>query len=302
VTGREGEDAVFITYDQYRVGVRVGADVRDVCAVLHAADRRHTIDDVRDCMCAALRGWREPDRRKDLLDAGLVVPSKLHAPIPRPVNVFGAPVNYRSHQGELGEVRSPAAGTVRELGLFVKTTGSVCGPADQIELPDLPGREFHYEGEVAVVVARPVDLATPAEALDAIGGFTAAMDLTLRLESDHREERSMRKSFKTFTPLGPGIRPYDGVSDVSGLAMQLTVNGELKQRGVLGDLIAGIGELVALASSIVPLEPGDIVLTGTPSGVGPIAVGDRVEVAVDGLPPLSLKVAGRRRPGQEGAA
>nr|WP_246401802.1 fumarylacetoacetate hydrolase family protein [Jiangella mangrovi] len=228
-----------------------------------------------------------------LIDAGElppVEPGRRLPPSPAPVQVFGAPVNYYAHKGELG-ARSPSGdATTRELGLFVKAVGSVCGPDDAIELPALPGRESHYEGEVAVVIGRGGGSIPAERALEHVAGLTAALDITLRLEEGKREERSLRKSYRTFTPLGPALLPLSQVSALSEVEVALTLNGEPRQHGTLDQLICDIPELVAMASAVVDLRPGDVILTGTPAGVGPLHDGDEVSVSVTGLPPLRLPV------------
>lgn len=285
----------FFAYDNYRVGAQAtdGATY-DVCATRHAAVDPPGPAHVTECLLAAVA---EVEALAAAVVSGRLPqmhPGRLLAPIPRPVNVFGAPVNYLEHRGELGAVRTPQKGTVRDLGLFVKATGSVCGPSDDIELPRLPGREFHYEGEVAVVIGRHADTVPPERALDFVAGFTGALDVTMRLEADHREERSMRKSFKSFTPVGPGLIPLTRPELAEELTLRLSVNGEERQRAQLDQLIMPVAELVALASSVVPLLPGDLILTGTPRGVGPLTVGDLVELEVGGLPPLAMNVTERR--------
>jgi 2-keto-4-pentenoate hydratase/2-oxohepta-3-ene-1,7-dioic acid hydratase in catechol pathway len=283
---------LFVTYGEYRVGVILGDGlVHDVCAIRHDPVAA-SVDHPRECLPAAVAAWDALARAVASTPGIPVESAVLRAPIPRPVNVFGAPVNYLSHSGELGEMRSPSKGTVRELGLFVKTSGSISGPDAPIELPVMPGREFHYEGEIAVVIGSGGEDLDDAGAEAAILGFTGALDVTLRLETEHREERSMRKSYRTFTPIGPAILPYRP-EQASGLSLTLSVNGERRQRGSLDQLVLGVIGLVRLASTIVRLEPGDVILTGTPDGVGPIVPGDRVELVVEGLPPLALDVTQR---------
>jgi 2-keto-4-pentenoate hydratase/2-oxohepta-3-ene-1,7-dioic acid hydratase in catechol pathway len=291
----------FFRYDDGRAGVW-GEDgaAYDVCAMRHGRATSGETEpagaaphDTDACLVAAVLDHRAIT---ELIRDGAparVRPDRILPPVGRPRNVFGAPVNYHDHRGELGAVRSPAAGTTRELGLFVKAGGSISGAADPIELPDLPGREFHYEGEIAIVIGRPGEDVPAAEALNHVAGFTGALDITMRLEADRREERSMRKSFKTFTPIGPAVLPLADPDQARTLSLELYLNGEPRQRGSLDQLIVGVEELVALASSIVPLAPGDLILTGTPAGVGPLAPGDVVELAVAGLPRLRLPVTVR---------
>jgi len=261
--------------------VRVGAWLADGSAydVCENHDRAHDAD---ACLIAALLSRTEPAKK--------VEPGRILPVIGRPRNVFGAPVNYYAHSGELG-ARSPNPGsTTKELGLFVKAGGSVSGASDPIELPDRPDREFQYEGEIAIVIGRGGLDIDPADALAHVAGFTGALDVTMRLAEGRREERSMRKSFRTFTPTGPAVLP---LTDPTSLELRLSLNGELRQHGRLADLIVDVPGLVALASSVVALEPGDLILTGTPAGVAGLTPGDVVELAVTGLPVLRLEVTKR---------
>lgn len=283
--------AVLVRYDDDRIGIVVGEATYDVCdgheALTGAAAAAH----VNGCITRA--AGSVADLAAGAADGRLraVEPRMLRSPT-RPVNVFGAPVNYEEHRGELGS-RSPAAGTVRDLGLFVKAPGSVSGPDEPIILPLLRGREFHYEGEIAVVIGRAAEDVPPAAAMSYVAGFTGALDMTMRLEDDRREERSMRKSYRTFTPMGPALLPLTEGGMATTLALELSVNGEVRQHGDLGQLIMPVADLVALASSIVVLQPGDVILTGTPSGVGPLVEGDAVRLTVSGLPPLELAVTNK---------
>jgi 2-keto-4-pentenoate hydratase/2-oxohepta-3-ene-1,7-dioic acid hydratase in catechol pathway len=180
------------------------------------------------------------------------------------------------------------------MGLIVVAAGSVTGPDGAIELPDLPGREFHFEGEIAVVIGRETRNVPEEKALDHVLGFTGLLDITMRLGGGLQEERSMRKSFATFTPIGPCVLTADEVSDLAGLSLQLRCNGELRQQGTLRDLIVDVPQLVSRASQVLPLHPGDLIATGTPSGVGPIVPGDELELTVSGVGTLRMPVT--RRP------
>jgi 2-keto-4-pentenoate hydratase/2-oxohepta-3-ene-1,7-dioic acid hydratase in catechol pathway len=223
----------------------------------------------------------------------------LAAPSPRPATVLAAPVNYREHAGELGG-RSPEQGRLdaRQLGLIVLAPASVTGPAGRIELPDLPGREFHYEGEIAIVIGRPARGVPVADALDHVLGYTGLIDVTLRLSAPDdpvpgREERSMRKSYHTFTPTGPYLLTADEVPDPAALTLQLSRNGEPRQQGRLADLIVGVAELVSRASAMLPLLPGDLIATGTPAGVGLVLPGDQLSLRVSGVGELRVPVVRR---------
>lgn len=234
------------------------------------------------------------DRVRDEALAQPWSPDELLAPSPRPNTVFAAPVNFRAHQGELRE-RSPQDSDVdaRHMGLIVVASSSIIAPAAGIELPELPGREFHYEGEVAVVIGRGGRAIPRERALEHVLGYTGLLDVTLRLGDGMVEDRSMRKSYATTKPLGPVLVTTDEVLDPAGLSLRLDLNGTPRQEGDLGQLIVDVPGLIATASSVVPLEPGDVIATGTPAGVGPLGPGDDVTLTVSGVGALRTEVRAR---------
>jgi 2-keto-4-pentenoate hydratase/2-oxohepta-3-ene-1,7-dioic acid hydratase in catechol pathway len=264
----------------------------DACAWRHGDDAHASDVELSDCLVDACARIDELEAAVAAGAVPMVEPARWLPAVPWPRNVFGAPVNYLEHRGELGPDRSPAKGTTRELGLFVKATGSVSGPDDPIVLPPWEGRECHYEGEVAIVIGRRGSDIPADRALEHVAAVTGALDVTMRLEADRREERSMRKSFRTFTPLGPALLPMSRAGRLEDVALELSIDDEVRQRGTLAQLIVSVPELVALASSVVELRPGDVILTGTPAGVGPLAAGQRVRLTVTGLPALELDVVG----------
>lgn len=208
----------------------------------------------------------------------------VRAPV-EPGKVVGIGRNYREHARELGNP-VPA-----EPVLFLKSPGAVIGPAAPIVLPPESARVEH-EGEIAVVVGRRLSRASEADAARAVLGVTAACDVTAR-DLQRRDPTFARaKSFDTFCPLGPAVLV---APDLDDLAVVTRVNGEERQRGHVSQMLWGIVELLVYASRMMTLEPGDVVLTGTPAGVGPLADGDRLEVEVPGVGVLVNPVEAWRR-------
>jgi 2-keto-4-pentenoate hydratase/2-oxohepta-3-ene-1,7-dioic acid hydratase in catechol pathway len=199
----------------------------------------------------------------------------------RPGKVLGIGRNYRDHAAELGN-EMPA-----EPLLFLKSPSAVTAPGAPILLPP-ESADVHFEGEVALVLGATVQRATAERAEHAIFGYTAACDVTAR-DLQQKDRTFVRgKSFDTFCPLGPAIRlgvPGPEVTVVT------RINGVERQRGRVADMAWGPAELVAYASRFLTLEPGDVILTGTPAGVGALAAGDRVEVEVSGVGVLANPVA-----------
>lgn len=204
----------------------------------------------------------------------------LAAPVARPGKVVGAPVNYLDHQAEMAEQR-----TIADYGVFLKAGSSVIGPADRIRLPYRDVRTDH-EGELAVVIGRKAHRVTAGQALDHVFGYCPLLDITVR----SGEDRSTRKSFDTFTPLGPWVTTADEVPDPGALDLRCWVDGDLRQQGSTADLIFGVADLIAYTSHVMTLHPGDVIATGTPAGVGPITAGQRVAVEITGLGRLEVGV------------
>ncbi|PWB98020.1 fumarylacetoacetate hydrolase family protein [Salinibacterium hongtaonis] len=206
------------------------------------------------------------------------------APLPRPGKIIGAPANYYDHIDEM-----PNSATILEWGFFLKAATSVIGPNGTVEIPytDVP---THHEGELAVVIGKGGRDISLDDAWDHVYGYTCVLDITIRSS----EDRSTRKSFDTFTPLGPVVVTADDVADAANLDLRLTVNGEERQSSNTSKLIYGIPELIAYASSVTTLEPGDVIATGTPSGVSEIFDGDVVTVVIDGIGELTVDVTNRR--------
>ncbi len=217
---------------------------------------------------------------------------RLLAPV-APRQLLAAPRNYRAHQDEMKGHLTYGGGSPAELGFFLKAVGCVVGPRDAIELPARPGRRFDYEGEVAFVVGPEARGVSPDEAMRHVFGYTILLDMSMRMTETEREERVMRKSFHSFAPVGPWIVTADEVPDPSALRIQLWVNGEPRQDATLADLIVDIPGLLAQASGVVPLRPGDVYATGTPAGVGPIEPGDTVTIEVTGIGRMELPVVER---------
>lgn len=203
------------------------------------------------------------------------------APVPRPGKIVAAPVNYRAHGIEM-EMEN----TVEQLSVFLKAGTAVIGPGADVVLP-FPDRRVDHEAELAVVIGRRARHLSRAEALGCVLGYTCLLDVTMRGD----EERSARKSFDTFAPLGPWIVTAGEVGDPGGLRIRCWVNGDLRQDSTTADLIVDVAALVAHASGIMTLEPGDVVSTGTPAGVGPLAPGDVVAVEIERVGRLEVGVA-----------
>jgi 2-keto-4-pentenoate hydratase/2-oxohepta-3-ene-1,7-dioic acid hydratase in catechol pathway len=199
----------------------------------------------------------------------------------RPGKIVGIGRNYVEHAREMENV------VPSEPLLFLKAPSAVVGPHAPVVLP-LESQRVEYEGEIAVVVGERLRRATPEEALRGVLGVTCACDVTARDLQRKDATFARAKSFDTFCPLGPAIRI--GVADLENLAVITRVNGVERQRGHAREMVFGIVDLLVYASRMMTLEPWDVLLTGTPGGVGPLAGGDLVEVEVSGVGVLANPV------------
>lgn len=174
--------------------------------------------------------------------------------------------------------------------LFLKPPSSVIGPNDTVILPP-QSQQVEHESELAVVIGRRARWVKPEDALDYVLGYTAANDVTARDLQRRDNQWTRSKGFDTFCPLGPWIETDLDVNDV---LITCRVNGEMRQMASSREMIFPVAQLVAFASSVMTLEPGDVILTGTPAGVGPLKPGDVVEVDVEGIGVLKNKVAAEK--------
>ena len=213
----------------------------------------------------------------------------LSSPVANPGKIIAAPVNYRKH---LEEARADATihhqkqiDEIQRVGLFLKATSSVVGPSQGVAIRH-PDRRTDHEIELAVVIGRPADRVSARNAFDYVAGYCIGLDITVR----GPEERSLRKSIDSYTVLGPWVVTSDELPDPSNLDLTLTVNGEIRQKANTRDLIIGVADLIAFASSFYTLMPGDVLLTGTPEGVAPIQAGDVMSAAIGGIGSMDIGV------------
>ncbi len=251
----------------------------------------------RDRMTALISGWERLEPRVRAAAAaggGLSLQEvQLQAPLPLPGKVLAAPVNYRLHQQEMGGGEGVYAGatikTIETYAGFVKASSSIVGPSGAIEIP-FADRRVDHEAELGVVIGRRASRVMREQALAHVFGYVPLLDITIRGE----EDRSFRKSFDSFTPIGPALVTADEVGDPGELDFELTVDGELRQRANTRELIFDVPRLIELYSDAMTLEPGDLIATGTPEGVGPIVPGQTVVLDIPAVGRLTMPVTSRR--------
>ena len=193
---------------------------------------------------------------------------RLLAPLVDPSKIVAAPINYSDHMSEMHETHD-----VSHLGVFLKAPSSIVGHDATVHLP-YSDRRFDQEGELALIVGRRGHDIDVNHALDFVFGYTGLLDITMR----GGEDRSTRKSFDTFTPMGPSIVTADEFGDPGNVDLRCWVNEDLRQHARTKDLIWTVPQLISYVSSVMTLEVGDVISTGTPAGVGPVSAGDTIHL------------------------
>jgi len=217
-------------------------------------------------------GPEAPPREYALEEVQLLPPSE-------PTKIVAVGLNYRDHAQELG------LAIPEEPLIFMKPSSSVIGPGDPIVIPPQSVR-VDFEAELGIVIGRTAYRVSLENASDHILGFTCLNDVTARDLQSKDGQWTRAKSFDTFCPVGPWVETQ---IDPSGLQIELYLNGELKQKSRTSNLIFDPFRLVEFISGIMTLFPGDIIATGTPSGIGPMVAGDTVEVRIEGIGSLINK-------------
>jgi len=206
--------------------------------------------------------------------------AKLHAPV-TPSKIICVGRNYREHAKELGN-EVPA-----DLLTFFKPPSSVIGPGATIVLPKL-SQMVHHESELGVVIGKRCRNVPRESARDVILGYTCVNDVSARDLQKKDAQWTRAKGFDTFCPVGPILA--GGLDPWAGVGVECRVNGEVRQKGNTRDFVFPLDEIIRYVSQVMTLEPGDLIATGTPAGVGPLVAGDKVEVSVEGVGTLSNSV------------
>jgi 2-keto-4-pentenoate hydratase/2-oxohepta-3-ene-1,7-dioic acid hydratase in catechol pathway len=278
-------------FDDNRLGVVSGDMVHDVSEVLAKLPALHYPYPLFDALIASLPDLRgEIERLAQNARPIPLASCRLISPVANPGKIVAAPVNYRKH---LQEVRKDAnlhhgnmINEIERAGLFLKATSSLVGPSEGVRLVHEDRRNDH-EVELAVVIGRRAKHVTRETALSYVAGYCIGLDITIR----GPEERSFRKSPDSYTVLGPWLVTSDELPDPSALDLSIDVGDEARQRSNTSDLILDVPALIAFASSFYTLNPGDVLLTGTPEGVGPIQSGDKMTAAIERIGTMEVAVS-----------
>ncbi len=215
---------------------------------------------------------------------------RLESPVAAPGKIIGAPINYRLHIEEahadkdVGFNRSFT--DLKDHGLFFKAQSSLIGPSDEVRLR-FPERRNDHEVELVVVIGKEASQVSREQALEHVFGYTIGLDMTVR----GPEWPVFRKSADTYCVMGPWITTADEIADPNGLDLSLALNGVKKQSSNTRCLIHDVQALIEYASSFYTLHPGDVIFTGTPDGVSPVMPGDMMEVKVQSIGAMRVKIA-----------
>lgn len=272
--------------------VRIGPHGREQPAVLDDADRLFALSDLAVDIDRHLLSSDGIARVRSALQAGALPelargePPRFGPPVARPGKLLAVGLNYRAHARETGASLPP------EPVLFMKGSDTVVGPNDPVLIPR-GSKKTDYEVELAVLIGREAHyLDTPNDARSTIAGYTIANDVSERaFQLDGNAGQWLKgKSCPTFSPLGPWLLTADEIPDPQSLGIRCWVNGELRQNSTTADMIFTVDHLVWYASQFMILEPGDVIVTGTPSGVALglpgqpyLRAGDVVELEIDRL-------------------
>ena len=215
---------------------------------------------------------------------------RLLSPVANPGKIIAAPVNYAKHLQEAladkGIHHGNLISEIHKAGMFLKATSAVVGPGEGVKLVHTDRRNDH-EVELAIVIGRTAKNVGAVDALGCVAGFCIGLDMTIR----GPEERSFRKSPDSYCVLGPWLVTPDELGDPGKLQLSISVNGDTRQDANTSDLILSVAELIAWGSSFYTLHPGDVLLTGTPQGVGPVKPGDTMLARIERIGSMQIKVS-----------
>lgn len=281
-------------FDNDRLGLVDGDTVRDVTAALDVLPNHRYPLPIFDPLIAHLPEVLQAIRR--IAPSSPTLPlagRRLLAPVANPGKVIAAPVNYKKHLEEAREQaeihHNGQVAEIQKIGLFLKATSSVVGPGHGIEIQH-PDRRNDHEAELVAVIGKAGRNIPREHAFDHIAAYMIGLDMTVR----GPQERSLRKSIDTYSVVGPWLVTADEIDDPQALDFWLTVQGEPRQKANTRDLVLDIPALIEMASSYYTLQPGDLLFTGTPEGVGPVVHGDVITVDIEGIGRMTVDVRNAR--------
>jgi 2-keto-4-pentenoate hydratase/2-oxohepta-3-ene-1,7-dioic acid hydratase in catechol pathway len=280
----------FCRFNDNRLGVVRDKLVHDVTAVLDGLPALRWPTPPGDHFFNHFDALRpQMQARADQVPGVSIELVKLLSPVANPGKIVAAPVNYALHLDESRVDKAINFGTqvktIADYGVFLKATSSVIG-ASQTVMADWPDRRIDHEVELALVIGRKGFRIPESQALSHVAGYMIGLDMTIR----GTEDRSFRKSLDTFTVLGPWLVTADELGDPSQLDLEITVNGQPRQKSNTALLIWNVQKLIAYASQAYTLYPGDVIMTGTPEGVAPVVPGDTMHARIERIGQMQVAV------------
>jgi 2,4-didehydro-3-deoxy-L-rhamnonate hydrolase len=279
-------------FDNDRLGVVEGDRVLDVTGALDVLPKVSWPLPQGDPLIANLD--KVVARIKEIKHAATPKPLgsvKLKSPVANPSKIVGAPVNYQLHIDEAAKNPSAFANpssnmlNIRTAGPFLKANSSLVGPSEGVSLR-FPDRRNDHEVELAVIIGKTGSAIPAAKALDYVAGYAIGLDMTVR----GTEDRSVRKSIDSYSVLGPWMVTADEIAEPNNLDLWITVNNEPRQKSNTKMLILNVQQCIEFFSSYYTLLPGDIIMSGTPEGVGPVKNGDLMIAEVEKVGRMEVKV------------
>ncbi|MBL8382321.1 MAG: fumarylacetoacetate hydrolase family protein [Burkholderiales bacterium] len=282
-------------FNSNRLGIVEGEEVVDVTGALEVLPAARYPLPVHDLLIEHLD--RVIERARALAPGGPRLPLgsvRLESPVANPSKIINAPVNYEAHIEEAKHDKVLAQGTagrktsfIGDWGLFLKANSALVGCGTEMRLR-MPERRSDHEVELAVIIGRTANRVRREDALAHVAGYSIGLDMSVR----GQEDRSFRKSIDTYAVLGPWLVTPDEVPDPNRLDLSLSVNGELRQSSNTSRMVFDVGRLIEYASAWYTLLPGDIILTGTPEGVGGVKPGDVIHARIERIGAFDMRVAG----------
>jgi 2-keto-4-pentenoate hydratase/2-oxohepta-3-ene-1,7-dioic acid hydratase in catechol pathway len=277
-------------FDDNRLGVVADDGIRDVSRVLGKLPAVTYPFPRHDALIAQLDQLK-PEIEKAARSAKPVPLEevKLLSPVANPGKIIAAPVNYKKHLEEaLADKGIHHGNLVQEIhkaGMFLKATSALVGAGEGVKLVHTDRRNDH-ECELAVIIGKRAKNVAAADAMGCVAGYAIGLDMTIR----GPEERSLRKSPDSYAVLGPWLVTADEVPDPGKLSLKLTVNGEVRQDAHTSDLILSVAQLIEWGSAFYTLHPGDVILTGTPQGVGAVRPGDVMVATIERIGSMRVQI------------
>jgi 2-keto-4-pentenoate hydratase/2-oxohepta-3-ene-1,7-dioic acid hydratase in catechol pathway len=277
-------------YNDNCLGVVKGDKVHDVTKVLDSLPAQRWPLPLGDLLIANLARLRPEMEKLAATSPGQSLAGlSLKSPVANPSKIIGAPINYNDHIAESKADQGIAHGreikTIGDWGVFLKANTSLVGPSEGVALRFTDRRNDH-EAELAVIIGKEGTRIAKANARDYIAGYAIGLDMTVR----GPEFQCFRKSVDSYAVLGPWLVTADEIADPNLVDFELKVNGETRQKSNTRFLVFNVERLIEYASSVYTLLPGDIIMTGTPAGVGPVKAGDTMNVEMAGIGRMEVKV------------